>query len=68
MLRSMFTGIGGIRNFQYKLDVIGNNISNVNTYGYKKRASHLKISFPNKFPRRHHQQERVEELTANKSD
>ncbi|TRY21136.1 flagellar basal body rod protein FlgG, partial [Geobacillus sp. LEMMJ02] len=36
MLRSMFTGIGGIRNFQYKLDVIGNNISNVNTYGYKK--------------------------------
>ncbi|RAK23376.1 flagellar hook protein FlgE [Anoxybacillus vitaminiphilus] len=42
MLRSMFTGIGGIRNFQYKLDVIGNNISNVNTYGYKKARATFK--------------------------
>lgn len=36
MLRSMFSGISGMKNFQTKLDVIGNNIANVNTYGYKK--------------------------------
>jgi flagellar hook protein FlgE len=36
MLRSMYSGIGGMKNFQTKLDVIGNNISNVNTYGFKK--------------------------------
>ncbi|MGN1400551.1 MAG: flagellar basal body rod protein FlgG [Bacillus sp. (in: firmicutes)] len=36
MLRSMYSGISGMKNFQTKLDVIGNNISNVNTYGYKK--------------------------------
>lgn len=32
----MYSGISGLRNFQTKLDVIGNNISNVNTYGFKK--------------------------------
>lgn len=36
MLRSMYSGISGMKGFQTKLDVIGNNISNVNTYGYKK--------------------------------
>jgi flagellar hook protein FlgE len=36
MLRSMYSGIGGMRNFQTKLDVIGNNIANVNTFGFKK--------------------------------
>lgn len=36
MLRSMYSGISGLRNFQTKLDVIGNNISNVNTHGFKK--------------------------------
>ena len=36
MLRSMYAGISGLKNFQTKLDVIGNNISNVNTYGFKK--------------------------------
>lgn len=36
MLRAMYTGISGLRNFQTKLDVIGNNIANVNTYGFKK--------------------------------
>ncbi|KYD33316.1 hypothetical protein B4114_0926 [Geobacillus stearothermophilus] len=36
MLRSMYSGIGAMRNFQTKLDVIGNNIANVNTYGFKK--------------------------------
>ncbi|HET7579069.1 MAG TPA: flagellar hook protein FlgE [Bacillales bacterium] len=36
MLRSMYSGISGLKSFQNKLDVIGNNIANVNTYGYKK--------------------------------
>ncbi|MBD8068293.1 flagellar basal body rod protein FlgG [Bacillus sp. PS06] len=36
MLRSMYSGISGMKNFQAKLDVIGNNIANVNTYGFKK--------------------------------
>jgi flagellar hook protein FlgE len=32
----MYSGIGGMRGFQNKLDVIGNNIANVNTIGFKK--------------------------------
>ena len=36
MLRSMYSGISGLKNFQTKLDVVGNNIANVNTYGFKK--------------------------------
>jgi len=36
MLRSMYAAISGLKNFQTKLDVIGNNISNVSTYGFKK--------------------------------
>ncbi|MBY6267665.1 flagellar basal-body rod protein FlgG [Parageobacillus thermoglucosidasius] len=36
MLRSMYSGINAMKNFQVKLDVIGNNIANVNTYGFKK--------------------------------
>jgi flagellar hook protein FlgE len=32
----MYSGISGMKNFQTKLDVIGNNIANVNTFGFKK--------------------------------
>src|SRR3712207_7567224 len=35
MLRSMYSGISGLRANQTKLDVIGNNIANVNTTGFK---------------------------------
>lgn len=35
MLRSMYTAIGGLRNHQVLLDTTANNISNVNTYGFK---------------------------------
>jgi len=34
-LRSMFSAVSGLRNHQTRLDVIGNNISNVNTIGFK---------------------------------
>lgn len=42
MLRSMFSGVSGLKSFQTKLDVIGNNISNVNTYGFKKERTIFK--------------------------
>ncbi len=32
---SFFTGVSGLRNHQIRMDVIGNNIANVNTYGFK---------------------------------
>ena len=35
MMRSMFSGVAGLRTHQSKMDVIGNNIANVNTVGYK---------------------------------
>ncbi|WP_432546532.1 flagellar hook protein FlgE [Kineococcus sp. SYSU DK004] len=35
MLRSMFSGVSGLRSHQTMMDVVGNNISNVNTTGYK---------------------------------
>lgn len=35
MLRSMYAGVAGLRVHQTKMDVIGNNIANVNTAGFK---------------------------------
>ncbi len=35
MLRSLFAGVTGSRSHQSRMDVIGNNIANVNTIGYK---------------------------------
>lgn len=35
MMRSMFSAISGLRNHQTFMDVVGNNISNVNTTGFK---------------------------------
>jgi len=35
MMRSMFAGVTGLRNHQIRMDVIGNNIANVNTVGFK---------------------------------
>ncbi len=35
MMRSLFAGVSGLRNHQVRMDVIGNNIANVNTIGYK---------------------------------
>lgn len=36
MMRSMYSGVSGLRVHQTKMDVIGNNIANVNTVGYKR--------------------------------
>ena len=36
MLRSMFSAVSGLRNHQTSMDVIGHNIANVNTPGFKR--------------------------------
>ena len=36
MMRSLYSGVSGMQNHQTRLDVIGNNIANVNTTGFKK--------------------------------
>lgn len=35
MVRSLFSGVSGLKTHQQKMDVIGNNIANVNTTGFK---------------------------------
>ncbi|MBP2653113.1 MAG: flgE 2 [Firmicutes bacterium] len=35
MMRSLFSGVSGLKNHQTRMDVIGNNIANVNTVGFK---------------------------------
>ncbi|MEW5924381.1 MAG: flagellar hook-basal body complex protein [Candidatus Zixiibacteriota bacterium] len=35
MMASLFAGVSGLRNHQVKMNVIGNNIANVNTIGFK---------------------------------
>ena len=42
MNRAMFSGVAGLKAHQIKMDVIGNNIANVNTYGFK--AQHAVFS------------------------
>ncbi len=36
MMRSLYSGVAGLNAHQTRMDVIGHNISNVNTVGYKK--------------------------------
>lgn len=38
MMRSMFSGVSGLRAHQAKMDTIGNNIANVNTVGFKSNS------------------------------
>ncbi len=48
MVRSMYAGVSGLRTHQSRMDVIGNNIANVNTYGYKSsRATFRDIYYEN---------------------
>ena len=35
MMRSLFSGVSGLKSHQTRMDVIGNNIANVNTIGFK---------------------------------
>lgn len=46
MIRSMYSGVAGMKAHQARMDVIGNNIANVNTYGFKSaRASFQDIYY-----------------------
>src|SRR5690348_9873556 len=45
MLRSLNSAVSGIQQFQEKMDVIGNNIANVNTTGYKAARVDFEDSF-----------------------
>ncbi len=36
MMRSLYSGVSGLQNHQVRMDVLGNNISNINTTGFKK--------------------------------
>ncbi|GAB4364560.1 MAG: hypothetical protein Kow0042_03220 [Calditrichia bacterium] len=35
LMRSLYAGVSGLRNHQIMMDILGNNISNVNTIGFK---------------------------------
>jgi flagellar hook protein FlgE len=39
MNRALFSGVAGMKAHQTRMDVIGNNIANVNTYGYKSQRA-----------------------------
>ncbi len=39
MMRSMWSGVAGLKTHQMEMDVIGNNIANVNTTSYKAQAT-----------------------------
>jgi flagellar hook protein FlgE len=45
MMRSLFAGVSGLRNHQVRMDVIGNNIANVNTVGFKASRVTFKEAF-----------------------
>lgn len=45
MLRSLFSGVTGLRNHQLRLDVIGNNVANVNTTAFKSGRVAFKEGF-----------------------
>ena len=38
MMRSLYSGVSGLRTHQTRMDVIGNNIANVNTTAYKAKT------------------------------
>jgi flagellar hook protein FlgE len=45
MLRSLNSGVSGLEQFQTRLDVIGNNIANANTYGFKSSRTDFAEAF-----------------------
>jgi flagellar hook protein FlgE len=45
MLRALSAGVSGIQQFQQKLDVLGNNIANSNTTGFKSARAEFEDAF-----------------------
>ena len=44
MIRSLYSGVSGIRNHQVRMDTLSNNISNVNTTGFKSSRANFQDS------------------------
>ena len=45
MMRSLYSGVSGLKVHQTRMDVIGNNIANVNTVGYKAQRANFSELF-----------------------
>ena len=45
MMRSLYSGVAGLKTHQTKMDVIGNNIANVNTVGFKSSSVNFADTF-----------------------
>ncbi|WP_406678111.1 flagellar hook-basal body protein [Moorella sp. ACPs] len=45
MMRSLYSGVSGLRTHQLRMDVIGDNIANVNTVGFKRSTVTFKDVF-----------------------
>ena len=45
MMRSLFSGVAGLKTHQTRMDVIGNNIANVNTVGFKSSSVNFADTF-----------------------
>ena len=51
MVRSMYSGVAGMKANQTRMDVIGNNISNANTYGFKSGRATFRDMYYQQFRR-----------------
>mgnify|MGYP003192285944 CR=1 FL=1 len=58
MMRSLWSGVSGLKVHQTKMDVIGNNIANVNTVGFRSSS----VNFTDVLPVRMRRQEQPEEM------
>ena len=45
MMRGLYSGVAGLKTHQTKMDVIGNNIANVNTAGFKSSSVNFSDTF-----------------------
>lgn len=45
MMRSLYSGVAGLKTHQTRMDVIGNNIANVNTVGFKGSSANFADTF-----------------------
>ena len=58
MLRSLYSGVSGMKNLQTKMDVVSNNIANVNTVGFQIKSG----TFPRHDEAKPHQMQPHQEM------
>ena len=61
MLRSLYSGVSGMKVHQSKMDVIGNNIANVNTVGFKSSQVTFRMYYT-RHPLRHPARMRIPDV------